>query len=99
MGKKSIERLSEKMEVSSDQLIPPDLSVATELDRHQGLLDALMLQKNHQNVMVRSADWLQGKHTSWREEDRDKYLREVSLLMNIFLFLVTNESFFFVFFF
>lgn len=84
MGKKSIERLYEKMEVSSDQLTPSDLSVATELDRYQGLLKELMLQKNLQNVMARSADWLHGKRASWREEERDKYLREVSLLMNIF---------------
>lgn len=86
MGKKSIERLSEKMEVSSDQFAPSDLSVATELGRYLGLLKALMPQKNHQNVMAGStADWLHGKRASWREEDRNKYLREVSVLMNIFL--------------
>lgn len=82
MGKKSIERLSEKMEVISDQLTPSDPSVAIDLDQYQVLLKALMLQKNHQNVMARSADWLQGKHTSSREEERDKYLREVSEWMS-----------------
>lgn len=75
MGKKSIERLT-----------PSDLSVATELDRYQGLLKVLMLQKNPQNVMARSVDWRHRKRTSWREEEKDKYLREVSVLMNIFLF-------------
>lgn len=81
MGKKSIERLSEKLEVSSDDLTPSDQSVAAELDQYQGLLKALMLQKNHQEVMAGPADWLHWQRTSWREEERDKYLREVSLFM------------------
>lgn len=83
MGKKSIERLSEKE--NSDQLKPSDLSVAMELDQYQGLVKALMLQRSHQSVMPRSADWLHRKRSSQREEDRDKYLREVSLLVNILL--------------
>lgn len=85
MGKKSIERLSEKLEVSSDDLTPSDLSVAAELDQYQGLLKAMMLQKNHQDVMAGPADWLHWQRTSWREEERDKYLREVSLFMQLLL--------------
>lgn len=81
MGKKSIKRLSEKLEVSSDDLTPSDLSVAAELDQYQGLLKALMLQKNHQDVMTGPADWLHWQRTGWREEERDKYLGEVSLFM------------------
>lgn len=78
MGKKSIERLSEKLEVSSDQLTPSDLSVAVELDQYQGLVKALKLQRSHQNVMAKSADWPHRKHSSLIEEDMHKYLREVS---------------------
>lgn len=79
MGKKSIERLPDPPEMSSGHLTPPDVAGATEPDRYQGLLEALVLQQNHGNVVSRAADWLRGQRSGWREEERDKYLREVSL--------------------
>lgn len=79
MGKKSIERLPDPLETSSDHFTPPDVAGATEPDRYQGLLEALVLQQNHGNMVRRAADWLRGQRSGWREEERDKYLREVSL--------------------
>lgn len=90
MGKKSIERLSEKLEVSSDHLSPSDPSLAVELHQYQGLLKALMLQENHPSVVARAADWLHGQRAGWREEERDKYLREVSLLVRHLVLTVKN---------
>lgn len=87
MGKKSIERLSEKLEVSSDDLTPSDLSVAAGLDQYQGLLKALVLQRDHQDVMAGPADWLHWQRTGWREEERD---REVSLFVRPLLVAAVN---------
>lgn len=79
MGKKSIERLPDPPETSSGHLTPPDVAGATEPDRYQGLLEALVMLQNHGNAVSRAADWLRGQRSGWREEERDKYLREVSL--------------------
>lgn len=79
MGKKSIERLPDPPETSSGHPTPPDVAGATEPDEYQGLLEALVMLQNHGNTVSRAADWLRGQRSSWREEERDKYLREVSL--------------------
>lgn len=81
MGKKSIESLPELQETHNDFLPPSEATGLTELDRYQCLLEALMQQKNqkHKETMPQTADGLLRLRSGWREEDRDKYLREVSL--------------------
>lgn len=98
MGKKSIERLPDPPETSSGHLMPPDVAGATEPDRYQGLLEALVLQQNHGNTVSRAADWLRGQRSGWREEERDKYLREVSLwLQHLLSSLVKIEGWIYIF--
>lgn len=75
MGKKS----TESLETNSDYLTPSETVRVTELDRYQGLLEALMQQKNQQQMMPKTADRLLRLRNDWRGEERDKYLREVSL--------------------
>lgn len=79
MGKKSIESLPELRETDSDYLTPSETARLTELDRYQALLEALMQQKNQQQMMPKTAnDVLLRLRSGWREEERE-YLREVGL--------------------
>lgn len=79
MGKKSIESLPELQETNSDFLPPSEAAGLTALDRYERLLEALMQQKNQKQMLPQTAEELLQLRSSWREEDRDKYLREVSL--------------------
>lgn len=79
MGKKSTGSLPEPRETNSDYLTPSETARVTELGQHQGLLEALMQHKNQRQTMPKAADGLLWLHSGWRAEDRDKYLREVSL--------------------
>ncbi|XP_045923585.1 gastrin-releasing peptide [Micropterus dolomieu] len=79
MGKKSIESLPELQETNSDYLTPPETAGPTEPDLYERLMEALMQQKNQKQMMPQTADGLFRLRSGWREEDRDKYLREVSL--------------------
>lgn len=76
MGKKSIESLSERQETNpdNDYLTPPETAGVTELDLYQ----RLMQQKTPKQMNPQTANRLLPLGGNWREENRDKYLREVS---------------------
>lgn len=76
MGKKSIESLQETG--NSDYLMPSASAGVTVMERYDGLMGALMQPKNQKQKMPQTADRLLRLRSGWREEDRDKYLREVS---------------------
>ncbi|KAI3362242.1 hypothetical protein L3Q82_012558 [Scortum barcoo] len=92
MGKKSIESLPELQETNSDFLPPSKAAGLPELDRYERLLEALMQQKNQKQMIPQNADGLLRLQTGWREEDRDKYLREMSDLLLLALKLRDNDS-------
>ncbi|KAA8584484.1 hypothetical protein FQN60_008269 [Etheostoma spectabile] len=89
MGKKSIESLPELQETNqdSDYLTPFETAGVTER-----LMEALMQQKNQKQTTPQTADRLLRLQSGWREEDRDKYLREMSNLLLLALKLQDNES-------
>ncbi|XP_054467824.1 gastrin-releasing peptide [Anoplopoma fimbria] len=89
MGKKSTESLPGPTETNHDSeyLQPSDTAVVTER-----LMEALMQQKNQKQTMPETADRLLWLHSGWREEDRDKYLREKSDLLLLALKLRDNNS-------
>ncbi|XP_071321610.1 gastrin-releasing peptide isoform X2 [Trachinotus anak] len=94
MGKKSIESLEEVQETNpdSDYLTPPEAAGVTELDRYERLMEALVQQKNLKQTKPQTADRLLRLRSGWREEDRDKYLREMSDLLLLALKLQGNDS-------
>lgn len=77
MGKKSIKSLTELQEANadSDYLTPPEAVGISDLDGHERPMEALQPKNQKQIVPER----LPQLHSSWREEDTAKYLREVSL--------------------
>ncbi|KAM3599252.1 uncharacterized protein V6R79_002519 [Siganus canaliculatus] len=75
MGKKSIESLQE---TNRDHLTAPETAVATDTDLYSGLMEALMQQKNEKLRKPQTVGSLLRQSSGWREEDRDKYLREMS---------------------
>lgn len=79
MGKKSIESLPELQETNGDYLTPSETARLTELDRYQALLEALMQQKNQQQMMPKTAKGVLLRLRSGRREEEREYLREVSL--------------------
>uniref|UniRef100_A0A3Q1GLS5 Gastrin-releasing peptide n=1 Tax=Acanthochromis polyacanthus TaxID=80966 RepID=A0A3Q1GLS5_9TELE len=83
MGKKSIGSLLElqKANQDSDQLTPPQTAKRLpELERYEHLMEALLHPKNQkQTKQLHTADSL--RHSSWREEDREKYLRKMSHML------------------
>ncbi|KAK5852179.1 hypothetical protein PBY51_023670 [Eleginops maclovinus] len=81
MGKKSIEPLQES-DGERVYLTPSETAGVTER-----LLEALMQQMDQ-----KPADRLLVLHSDWREEDRDKYLREMSNLLLLALKLRDNGS-------
>ncbi|XP_067430639.1 gastrin-releasing peptide [Thunnus thynnus] len=83
MGKKSIESPKELQDTNqdSDYLTPSETAGVIELDRYEGLMEALLQQKNQKQTMPQTADRLLWLRSGWREEDRDKYLREMSDLL------------------
>lgn len=82
MGKKSIESLPDlEQETNSDYLPPSETAEVTELDVYERLMEALQ-QKNQKQTTPQTADWLLRLRSGWRDEDRDKYLREVSLIVS-----------------
>uniref|UniRef100_A0A8C2Z333 Gastrin-releasing peptide n=1 Tax=Cyclopterus lumpus TaxID=8103 RepID=A0A8C2Z333_CYCLU len=77
MGKKSIESPPEPQETHPDRdyLRPPETAGVT-----QRLMEALLQQKTQKQRMPQAAGRRRLRlQSGWREEDRDKYLREVSL--------------------
>ncbi|XP_070781372.1 gastrin-releasing peptide [Enoplosus armatus] len=92
MGKKSIESLPELQERNSDYLTPSDTAGVTELDRSERLMEALLQHKNQNQMTPQTADRLLRLRSGWREEDRDKYLREMSDLLLLALKLQDNDS-------
>ncbi|XP_030291211.1 LOW QUALITY PROTEIN: gastrin-releasing peptide [Sparus aurata] len=89
MGKKSIESLQETG--NSDYLMPSASAGVTVMERYDGLM-ALMQPKNQKQKMPQTADRLLRLRSGWREEDRDKYLREMSELLFLALKLQDKGS-------
>lgn len=85
MGKKSIETLPELQQANpdSDYLTPPE----TEPGRYERLMEALVQQNNLKQMKAQIAGRLLHVGSGWRQEDRDKYLREVSPWGFIALFM------------
>eukprot|EP00064_Thunnus_orientalis_P005724 superscaffoldBa00000573_g5738 len=94
MGKKSIESPKELQDTNqdSDYLTPSETAGVIELDRYEGLMEALLQQKNQKQTMPQTADRLLFLRSGWREEDRDKYLREMSDLLLLASKLQDNDS-------
>ncbi|XP_074474322.1 gastrin-releasing peptide [Sebastes fasciatus] len=90
MGKKSIESLPglQGSNHDSDYLTPSETAAGVT----ERLMEALMQQKNLKQTTPQSADRLLRLHSAWREEDRDKYLREMSDLFLLALRLRDNDS-------
>ncbi|XP_041666428.1 gastrin-releasing peptide [Cheilinus undulatus] len=76
MGKKSTDSLSELQGINSNYDTPSEAAGVTLMERYERLMEALKQQKERTVV-----DRLLRQHSSWREEDRDKYLREMSNLL------------------
>ncbi|CAB1430071.1 unnamed protein product [Pleuronectes platessa] len=89
MGKKSIE--NPPADVQGTNPNGEKLS-ETELDRFEPLMETLTQQKNQNQMRTQTADRLLQLHRGWREEDRDKYLRELSDLFLLALKLRGNDS-------
>lgn len=79
MGKKSTESVPEFQETNraSDSLISGSAGV-TELDLYQHLMQKILKQ-----IKPPPATRLFSLGSNWREENRDKYLREVSQCFNL----------------
>uniref|UniRef100_A0A3B4UWJ7 Gastrin-releasing peptide n=2 Tax=Seriola dumerili TaxID=41447 RepID=A0A3B4UWJ7_SERDU len=94
MGKKSIESLPALQETNpdSDYLTPPETAGVTGLDRYERLMEALVQQNNLKQMKAQTVDRLLRVRSGWREEDRDKYLREMSELLLLALKLQGNDS-------
>ncbi|XP_026153437.1 gastrin-releasing peptide [Mastacembelus armatus] len=94
MGKKSTESLPHLQETNpdSDYLTPSGSTPVTQLDRYEHLMQVLMQQKKQKQMKPKSTDRLLHLRSSWREEDRDKYLREMSDLLLLALNLQDNDS-------
>ncbi|XP_026029360.1 gastrin-releasing peptide [Astatotilapia calliptera] len=84
MGKKSIE---EEQEVNPDRDYLTALKPAR-LTQH--LMQALMQPENPNQMMPQTADRLLQRH--WREEDKEKYLAEMSDLLLLALKLQDSDS-------
>ncbi|XP_034403135.1 gastrin-releasing peptide [Cyclopterus lumpus] len=90
MGKKSIESPPEPQETHPDRdyLRPPETAGVT-----QRLMEALLQQKTQKQRMPQAAGRRRLRlQSGWREEDRDKYLREMSDLLLLALELRDNGS-------
>ncbi|KAL7377377.1 hypothetical protein ABVT39_026601 [Epinephelus coioides] len=89
MGKKSIESQPELQETNhdSDYLMSSETAGVTER-----LIEALMQQKSQKQTVPQTADRLLRLYSRWREEDRDKYLREMSDLLLLALKLQDSDS-------
>ncbi|XP_060917359.1 gastrin-releasing peptide [Labrus mixtus] len=90
MGKKSTDSLPELQETNGDYLTLSEAAGVTVMERdRQNLLEALKPQKNQKPMIV---DRLLRLRSGWREEDRDKYLREMSHLLLLALKPQDNKS-------
>ncbi|XP_061589249.1 gastrin-releasing peptide [Cololabis saira] len=89
MGKKSIKSLAQLKEtVDSGYLTPSEAVRVSDQDRQERPIKALQPKTQKQMIPQR----LHQLHSSWREEDTAKYLREVSELFFLALELKENES-------
>lgn len=92
MGKKSIESLPEPQEtiLDNDYLTPPETAGVTELD----LYERLMQQKTQKQMNPQTTNRLLRLGSNWREENRDKYLREVSeWILHPYLWVYVSDTF------
>ncbi|GAA6230064.1 gastrin-releasing peptide [Lates japonicus] len=94
MGKKSVETLPELQETNPDSnyLTPSETAGVTELDRFERLIEALLQRESQKQMRLQTADRLLRLRSGWRQEDRDKYLREMSDLLLLALKLQGNDS-------
>ncbi|KAF7670414.1 hypothetical protein LDENG_00124750 [Lucifuga dentata] len=84
MGKKSIESLPDTTQ-DSHYLTASDTGVTA--DQYEGLMGALMQHRSQRQTAPN--DLL---HRGWREEDRDKYLREIPHFLLLALKLQDRDS-------
>ncbi|CAJ1070713.1 gastrin-releasing peptide [Xyrichtys novacula] len=89
MGKKSTESLPELQDTNSDYLTPSEAARVTEMERYARLMEAPKQQKNQKQTI---AERLFRLRSGWREEDKDKYLREMSNLLFLALKLQDDDS-------
>ncbi|XP_074546940.1 gastrin-releasing peptide [Halichoeres trimaculatus] len=89
MGKKSTDSLAELQDANNDYLTPSGAAGVTEMERYLRLMEALKQQKNQRQII---AERLLRLHSGWREENRDKYLREISNLLLRALRLQEDDS-------
>ncbi|XP_034565865.1 gastrin-releasing peptide [Notolabrus celidotus] len=89
MGKKSTDSLAELQDRNTDYLTPSEVAGVTEMEQYERLIKALKQQKNQKQMI---AERLLRLRSGWREEDRDKYLREMSNLLVLALRLQDNGS-------
>ncbi|KAM4528069.1 gastrin-releasing peptide [Odontesthes bonariensis] len=89
MGKKSIKRLPALQEANFDRdyLTPSEPVRNCKLDRHERPMAALQPKNQKQRAPQR----LPQLHSSWREQDRELYLRELSDLLHLALKLKDND--------
>ncbi|CAN9504285.1 unnamed protein product [Ophioblennius macclurei] len=91
MGKKSIESPSElqKTNVIRHYLTPSEQDGN---QRSERLMEALMHPKNQEPMVPSRAERMVRLHGSWREEDREKHLGEMSKLLHLALELRESDS-------
>ncbi|XP_047426205.1 gastrin-releasing peptide [Mugil cephalus] len=92
MGKKSIESPPELQEANPDYLTPSETARLTGLDRYEHLMEAVMQPKNQRQAPPQTANRLHRLHSSWRQEDRGKYPREMSDRVLLALKLQDSDS-------
>lgn len=86
MGKKSTEGLLREIHRDSDYLTAFDRAEVTDLQSHDGLIETLMQQKKPKQK-PHTADRLIHLRSLWIEDNTDKYVGEVSLMLILFCFL------------
>lgn len=89
MGRKSIDTLPEHQGTNQDYVTPPHTAGATELHPYERLAAALVHHKNQKQTSPPAAGSLLWLRSGWREDDRDKYLREVSVWW--FYFIISSH--------
>ncbi|XP_069026599.1 gastrin-releasing peptide isoform X2 [Embiotoca jacksoni] len=86
MGKKSLHEANR----DSDYLSPRSKPAGVTVLEH--LMEALMQPKNQKQMIPQTADSLLRLHSSWRDEDREKYLGKMKDLLLLALRLQDNNS-------
>lgn len=89
MGKKSTEGLLREIHRDSDYLTAFDRAEVTDLQSHDGLIKTLMQQKKPKQK-PHTADRLIHLRSLWIEDNTDKYVGEVSLMLILLCFVLLD---------